>query len=461
MRALLAFTGSRGDAQPGILLARSLIARGHEVTLALAPNLVGFATEHGVPAVPFGCDSAVLLHAQRTDRRFKARNPWSRLRAVLDLQRRGVPDMVADLRELVPGHDAVVAGMAGEEAAAAVAHEAGLPFAAMHFFPIQANAVVPVVPARWAQRLPGVVHRWGWSALAFARAAALAPVLPTGEPPTRVRIQAYDPTLFPGLRDELPGPFTGFPVDVDGARTTPRDSDRHRRPRGAHPEAGPLGPRDDVRCGASTDPALPSSATATASAGFRSRTDAQAAVRRWLAAGSAPVYVGFGSMDVGDPVEFVAMLREVCARRGRRLLLASGWAAITPGIDADVAVVDQVDHTEVLPHCVAVVHHGGAGTTAAALRAGVPQVICSVQADQPYWGRALQRRGLAATTPARTLTGARLDSLLDRISTPEVRRRAADYAAAFTTDGVERAADIVAALAPVAPELIDAPGRLP
>ncbi|MEV0062587.1 nucleotide disphospho-sugar-binding domain-containing protein [Nocardia sp. NPDC050718] len=412
MRALLAFTGSRGDAQPGILLARALIARGHEVTLALAPNLVGFATEHGVPAVGFGCDSAALLRAQRTDPRFGARNPWARARAVLDLQRRGVPEMVADLRELVPGHDVVVAGMAGEEAAAVVAREAGLPFAAMHFFPIQATTVVPVVPARWAERIPGVVHRWGWSVLARARAAALAPVLTAGEPPVRVRIQAYDPALFPGLRDELPGPFTGFPVDVGGVLAA-------------------------------------------------DGTDTTIAVRRWLAAGSAPIYVGFGSMDVGDPVEFVAMLRAVCARRGRRLLLASGWAAITPSLDAEVAVVDQVDHAEVLPRCVAAVHHGGAGTTAAALRAGVPQVICSIQADQPYWGQALQRLGLAATAPARTLTAARLGALLDRISTPDVRRRVTDYAATFTTDGVARAADTVEALAPLTSEFVHAAGRLP
>lgn len=459
MRALLAFTGSRGDAQPGILLARALLTRGHEVTLALAPNLVGFALAHGVPAVPFGCDSAALLHAQRTDLRFGTRNPWSRVRAVLDLQRRGVPEMVADLRELVPGHDVVVAGMAGEEAAAAVARETELPFAAMHFFPIQANAVVPVVPARWAQRFPGVVHRRGWSALARARAAALAPVLPAGEPPSRVRIQAYDPALFPGLRDELPGPFTGFPVDVDGFLTTPTDSDHPRSPRRAKPGAG-ADIRVAVRHVGSVEHSVPPIETATAPTGSASGTDAATAVRRWLTAGSAPIYVGFGSMDVGDPAEFVAMLRAVCARRGRRLLLASGWAAIATGIDAEVAVVDQVDHAEVLPQCVAAVHHGGAGTTAAALRAGVPQVICSVQADQPYWGLALQRLGLAATAPARTLTGPRLDALLDRVSTPEVRRRATDYAATFTTDGVERAADTVEALTPVAPELIDATGRL-
>ncbi|MGW6121248.1 glycosyltransferase [Nocardia sp. NPDC055165] len=435
MRPLLAFTGSRGDAQPGILLARALRARGHDVTLALAPNLVAFAREHGVAAVPFGCDTADLLVAQRTDRRFAGRDPRARLRALFDLQRRGVPEQLHDLRALAPGHDLVVAGMAGEEVAESVARALGLPFAAVHFFPIQPNSTVPVAPVRWADRLPGFVHRGGWSLLARARAAALAPVLPSGRPPARAatassvasaeagataRIQAYDPRLFPGLRQQLPGPFTGFLTDVDGFLT-----------------------------------GVP---------GFASHAPAATAAEdldAWLDAGTAPIYVGFGSMDVGDPAAFVAMLREVCARRGRRLLLASGWARIDPGFEDAVAIVGHIDHARILPRCAVAVHHGGAGTTAAALRAGVPQVICSVQADQPYWGQALRRLGLAATIPATKLTAERLDALLDQVSRPDVVERAASWAAGFTTDGVERAADAVEALlgSPDAPELLHSAGR--
>ncbi|MEV0545156.1 glycosyltransferase, partial [Nocardia salmonicida] len=393
----------------------------HDVTLALAPNLVAFSHYHGVPAVPFGRDTADLLDAQRTDQRFTSRDPRARLRALFDLQRRGVPEQLDDLRALAPGHDVVVAGMAGEEAAESVARAVGLPFAAVHFFPIQPNGAVPVAPARWATRLPGFVHRWGWSVLARARAAALAPVLPaaTGPNTSSVRIQAYDPQLFPGVSQQLPGPFAGFPVDSNGFLTSAMGC--------VHPEP----------------PSLTSS------------------LESWLDAGTAPIYVGFGSMDVGDPAAFVATLREVCARRGRRLLLASGWATIGPGFEDAVAIVGQVDHARVLPRCVAAVHHGGAGTTAAALRAGVPQVICSIQADQPYWGQALRRLGLAATIPAKKLTGERLDALLDLVSRPDVVLRAATYSADFATDGVERAADAVEALAgsSVPADLLRSAGR--
>ncbi|MGY0498820.1 glycosyltransferase [Nocardia sp. FBN12] len=402
MRALLAFTGSRGDAQPGILLARELVARGHSVTLALSPNLVGFATAHGIAAVGFGRDSAELLRTQHDDHRFRSPNPRQRVRAVLDLQRRGVVEAVRDLLVLAPGHDVVVTGMAGEEAAEKVARRVGLPLAAVHFFPIHPNRSVPVVPTAWGARIPGALNRRIWSGLRWARDAALEqPLSEFGiveHPlPDRVSIQAYDVELFPGLAAELPErhPVTGFAVDTAGF------------------------------LGAPTDPALTA----------------------WIDAGSAPIYVGFGSMAVDDPAALVTMLRAVCARRGRRLLLAAGWAGIEPSLSPELAVVEQVEHASIFPRCVAAVHHGGAGTTAAALRAGVPQVICAVQADQPYWGRALARRGLAGTVRAAELTETALTTLLDRVADPNVVSRAAAYASRFACDGVARAVDEVESLA--------------
>ncbi|MFC9473604.1 glycosyltransferase [Nocardia sp. NPDC055002] len=404
MRALLAFTGSRGDAQPGILLARELLARGHSVTLALSPNLVDFATAHGVAAVGFGRDSAELLRTQHDDHRFRSPNPRQRVRAVLDLQRRGVVEAVRDLLVLAPGHDVLVTGMAGEEAAEKAARRVGLPLAAVHFFPIHPNRSVPVVPTAWGARIPKALNRRIWSALRWARDAALEqPLSEFGivehQLPDRVSIQAYDVDLFPGLAAELPDrhPVTGFAVDAVGFLS------------------------------AAADPALTA----------------------WLDAGSAPIYVGFGSMAVDDPAALVAMLRAVCARRGRRLLLAAGWAGIAPVLSPEMAIVEQVDHASVFPRCIAAVHHGGAGTTAAALRAGVPQVICAVQADQPYWGRALERLEMAGTVRAAELTEAELTALLDRVADPNVVSRAAAYASRFAGTGVARAADEVESLVPL------------
>ncbi|MFE3190945.1 glycosyltransferase [Nocardia sp. NPDC059240] len=414
MKVLLAFAGSRGDAQPGVLIGRELASRGHEVTVAVSPNLVEFAERLGVSAVPFGIGSDELLRAQRDDPRFHGVNPLGRVRAVLDLQRRGFAEAARDLDALGEDNDVLVTGMACEEVAAEVARHHAIPLAAVHFFPIRPNRAVPVIPASWAGTLPGELHRFGWRALTAARARALArelaafrravagagtdvparggPDRAPRELPAYTAIQAYDPELFPGLADELADlPFTGFPVPSD---------------------AGDL------------DPAL----------------------ARWLRDGPPPVYVGFGSMPVADPVAAESIAREAGRRLGRRMLLVGSM--FRPRIGGDFAVVDQVDHGAVLPMCAAAVHHGGAGTTAATLRAGIPSVICSVQADQPYWGRQIEALGLGATAPFAGLTANRLERLLIRATEPEVVAWAAAFGAGFRDDGVRRAADVIESIVP-------------
>ncbi|MGW4248106.1 glycosyltransferase [Nocardia sp. NPDC004722] len=400
MRVLLAFAGSRGDAQPGVLIGRELAERGHEVTVAVSPNLVEFAERHGVSAVPFGVGSDELLRAQRDDTRFRGWNPVDRVRAVLDLQRRGFAEAARGLDAIAGDNDVLVTGMACEEVAAEVARHHAIPLAAVHFFPIRPNRVIPVVPASWAGRVPGELHRVGWRALTAARARALAPELAAfrragaaREVPAYIAIQAYDAALFPGLADELPGvPFTGFPVPTDNGSAL------------------------------------------------------SAELSEWLSVGSAPIYVGFGSMPVADPLATESMVREVGRRLGRRVLLVGPM--FRPRIGDELAVVDQVDHGAVLPLCAVAVHHGGAGTTAAALRAGVPSVICSVQADQPYWGRQIEVLGLGATAPFAGLTANRLERSLIRATEPEVVAWAAAFGAGFRDDGVQRAADVIESFVP-------------
>lgn len=449
MKVLLAFAGSRGDAQPGVLLGRELAARGHDVTLAVSPNLVGFAARYGVSAVPFGLDSDEMLRAQRDDRRFRHPNPVRRLRAVLDLQRRGFAEAARDLLALAGDFDALVTGMACEEAAAEVARHHEIPLAAVHFFPIEPNRVVPVIPVAWGRHLPGPLNRLGWQALTVARAWALEPdraafrrvARAPGEPrgdnlvdsvatagtglgaPAYTAIQAYDPALFPGLADELRDmPFTGFQVPAD-------DGAGRRAPKRPEPGASTVEERGP---------------------GFG------AELLEWLIAGPAPVYAGFGSMPVAEPVAVESLVREVGRRLGRRILLVGPM--FRGRIGDELAVVDQVDHRAVLPLCDAAVHHGGAGTTAAVLHAGVPSVICSVQADQSYWGRQVEALGLGATAPFAGITANRLERLLTRATQPEVRLRAAAYGARFRDDGVARAADAVEALLLTAPRASGAEG---
>jgi vancomycin aglycone glucosyltransferase len=115
----------------------------------------------------------------------------------------------------------------------------------------------------------------------------------------------------------------------------------------------------------------------------------------FLAAGPPPVYLGFGSMPDPRPDETTRRLLESLARRGTRAVLSRGWAGLGEGpLPDDVFVTDPVSHAALFPRMAGIVHHGGAGTTATAARAGVPQLLMPHLLDQFYWARRVQRLGL-------------------------------------------------------------------
>ena len=105
-------------------------------------------------------------------------------------------------------------------------------------------------------------------------------------------------------------------------------------------------------------------------------TDADDEVASWIAAGTPPIYFGFGSIPVQSPADTVAMIGAACAELGERALIYSGASDFNrvPHFD-HVKVVGPVNYAAIFPACRAVVHHGGAGTTAAGLRAGIPMLI--------------------------------------------------------------------------------------
>jgi len=163
----------------------------------------------------------------------------------------------------------------------------------------------------------------------------------------------------------------------------------------------------------------------------------------FLDGGAPPVYVGFGSMpmhsaaDVGPAA--VAELRA----RGRRVVVNRGWAGLAVDDQENGFVVDDVNHQALFPRVAGVVHHGGAGTTTAAARAGTPQVVVPQVADQPYWGSRVAELGLGATVS----TAAELAQALEIMLRPETRSRATAVAGSIRVDGASRAAGALAALA--------------
>ncbi|MFE0021966.1 glycosyltransferase [Amycolatopsis sp. NPDC059021] len=136
----------------------------------------------------------------------------------------------------------------------------------------------------------------------------------------------------------------------------------------------------------------------------------------FLSAGKPPVYLGFGSMVGSDPVRTGRIVLDAIRGAGVRAVLAVGRGGIDPGeLGDDVFCLTDVPHDWLFPRMAAVVHHGGAGTTAAALAAGRPQVVCPFMFDQPFFARQMQLSGVApAPQPLRTLTSDDLAAAIRR-----------------------------------------------
>ncbi|MFI2617099.1 glycosyltransferase [Streptomyces sp. NPDC018584] len=146
----------------------------------------------------------------------------------------------------------------------------------------------------------------------------------------------------------------------------------------------------------------------------------------FLEAGPPPVFIGFGSMAAGDGERLSGIAVAALRTAGLRGVLQAGRAGLAASGD-DVLTVGEVPHALLFPRMSAVVHHAGAGTTAAALRAGVPAVPVPVAADQPFWAARLAALGAAtAPLPFKDLTAPRLAEALRRATSEDTYARAAE-----------------------------------
>jgi UDP:flavonoid glycosyltransferase YjiC (YdhE family) len=170
-------------------------------------------------------------------------------------------------------------------------------------------------------------------------------------------------------------------------------------------------------------------------------------LRGFLEAGPPPVYVGFGSIPSMDPVRTTTMIVDALAVVGQRGILASGWGGLAAAPLAEhVYVLDAAPHDRLFPHVAAVVHHGGAGTTAAGLRAGRPTVICPFFGDQPFWGWRIAELGVGPAPIAfKYLTVEKLAKAIRRaVTDPEMHRRAAELGSRIREEnGVGRAVELI------------------
>lgn len=391
--------GSRGDVQPCVALGRGLAAQGDRVRILAAPAFRGLVESHRLGFAPLSADPTALLGSAVGQAWTGGRRFLSGLRAVL----RPVLDrLLADVHAGATGADLVLAPSLGFLGAHLGAH-LGVPDVELHY--------QPSVPTR-----------------AFAH-----PLLPQA-----TRLGPWGRQLS----------FTA--VDALAWRVLRPEIDRWRVETLGLPKAGPRGPRrrSAVLCGFSDAvvPRPPDWPARVHVTGYwfldTAHPPADPRLRDFLAAGPPPVYVGFGSMQPADAERTFDVVRTALRRAGLRGVLGTGAE------DDDLLVVADVPHEWMFPRVAAVVHHGGAGTTAAGLRAGVPSLVCPVFSDQPYWGDRVSRLSAGPKPlPLRHFDVATLAARLRELTENPLFRRGAQYVGARlrAEDGVARACSLLRA----------------
>lgn len=412
MKVVLAFYGTRGDVEPGLAVGRELVRRGHEVCMAIPPDLIPSAEAVGLSAVAYGPANDAWLGATSDFWKRFFRNFWriGELKRLLAESRepgtKAWAEMSTTLTSVAAGADLLMTGLSYEELALNVAEYHQVPLATLLWFPVRANGhLVPKVPApviRAAMRASEWVVWQSVKKVQGAQRRELGLPNATGTAPQRIaergwlEVQGYDEVCFPGLAAEW--------AKWEGQR----------------PFVGTLT--------------------------LESPTAADEDVVSWIAAGKPPIFFGFGSIPVESPAETLTMIAAVCARLGERALIGAGWSDFGDVPHSDhVKVVAAVNFATVFPLCRAVVHHGGAGTTAAGLRAGVPTLILWMADVQFIWGTVVKRLKVGTARRFSTTSEDRLHADLRTILAPEYAVRAREVGARMTkpAESVGVAADLV------------------
>jgi UDP:flavonoid glycosyltransferase YjiC (YdhE family) len=396
MKIVLVAYGGRGDVEPCAAVGRALMYRGHEVHLAVPPNMTAFVESAGLAAVGYGPDTQRGMNAAQ-ELLGSLQHGISGLSHVVERVTRIWMDKSATLTSLATGADLLVAHMNDQALATNVAQHHGIPLAALHVFP--ARIMPSSALYSGITKDVEVVQR---RALGLPEATESA----TGSAGEPLEIQTYDELCLPGSAAEW------------------------LEPGGRRPFVGSLTLE------------LP--------------TNGDDEVLSWIADGTPPIYFGFGSTPVSSPAETVAVISAACEQLGERALICSGANDFTgvPLFD-HVKVVRAMNYAAVFPGCRAVVHHGGSGTTAAGLRAGVPSLILWTVWDQPMWAAAVEQMKVGA---GRAFSDSTLDSLVADLRTvlaPQCAARAREVAAQMSkpAESVARSADLLEEAARAAPSV--------
>ncbi|MBD2212597.1 glycosyltransferase family 1 protein [Nostoc linckia FACHB-104] len=171
------------------------------------------------------------------------------------------------------------------------------------------------------------------------------------------------------------------------------------------------------------------------------------ALMEFLNGGPPPVYIGFGSMGNRNPEQTADLVLQALAKTQQRAIMLSGWSGLrTENLPDSVYLVDSIPHSWLFEHVAAVVHHGGAGTTSAGLRAGIPTIIIPFFGDQGFWGQRVAELGVGTEPiPRKQLTAERLAQAIQKAVTDKtMRQRVANLGAKIRDeDGIAKAVAVI------------------
>lgn len=394
MQIVILTIGTEGDVRPLVALGVGLQNEGHQVRIATDTSCEKLVLDHGLEFTPLDGD---FMNWMRSDKSLQQAglSPLAMARAFQQQLLHMSQRWPQQGRRAAAGADLLIGNGMVFFLAAALGEALGIPVVETQLVPTMPAEHPPIIPLpKWMQALPPSFN------------------VGLGHLTRQIVWQVYRPAYNRVVRPSLglkPYPWCG-PYYNRGF---------------THPKLLAYSP-------SLVQPRAVWPATIQATGPWilkgRESWEPPAELAQFLAAGPAPVYVGFGSMFHHDAASFTAMIRKAVEDTGKRVVLATGWGGLDlePGAARDkIMSIGHVPHDWLFSRVALAVHHGGAGTTHAATRAGIPSVVVPVFGDQPFWAGRLEKLGIAPPAlPRETLTAADLTKAINAAYDPAMRSRA-------------------------------------
>ncbi len=405
-KILIASLGTRGDVQPYAALARQLTDLGADVVISTSEGFDAMIEAAGATARPLPIDYHSLL--QREDIRealFSVKGKIKAARENIDLQRK-VARRLWEIG-LAEAPDLILFNLKAT-VVTLVARRLNVPALPTCLQPVTAPTAEFAIPLFGIPSFGATFNRVSYGGLRWLMRAGLKPILKP------LRAEAADIYGSPGELIDGHAPSGGLPLSLQSfsRALVPTPSDW---------------PEHVWQCGywfTEPDPAY----------------EPQASLARFLEGGPPPVYIGFGSMPSRDPEALTQLTFEALRHVSSRAILSTGWGGLdATSLPADltdrVFVLGKAPHSWLFPRCAAVVHHGGAGTTHEALRWGLPNLVCPVFGDQPFWGSRVHAIGAGpAPLAQKRLTVDNLSGALSELADPSLKSGAQKAANTMATE---------------------------